>query len=155
MLSRTVGYAVRAVIVLARHHGHGSVSADTIASLLGVPRNYLSKTLTVLARRGIVTGARGPGGGFSLAISPDVLTVADVVDAFSDTTPSGARCLIRDAACDPAHPCSAHRQWTQITLDARQPLLRTVIRELSGHEHDMHDSHDSHDQHARRTMAMP
>jgi Rrf2 family transcriptional regulator, iron-sulfur cluster assembly transcription factor len=154
MLSRTVGYAVRAVIVLARH-GNAPVSADTIAAIVGAPRNYLSKTLTVLARRGIVTGTRGPGGGFSLAISPDVLTVADVVDAFSDTVASGARCLIRDAACDPAHPCAAHRRWAQIAFDAREPLLRTVIRELSGHEDDMHDAPEQHATYALRTMATP
>ena len=146
MLTRTAGYALRAVIVLAREYGQGPVSANTIALIVGAPRNYLSKTLSVLARRGILTGARGPGGGFSLAISPDLLTVADVVDAFSETIPDGARCLIRDAPCDPSNACAAHRQWTQITLDARQPLLRTAITQLSGYALDTHD---------RRTTATP
>ena len=140
MLSRTAGYAVRAVIVLARHYGDGPVSADTLASALGAPRNYLSKTLTVLAHRGILTAARGPGGGFSLAIPPDLLTVAEVVDAFAEAPLPGNRCLLRDTPCDPVHPCSAHRRWTQITLDARQPLLRTLISELSGHAHEADDT---------------
>ena len=54
MLSRTAGYAVRAVIVLARAYGKRAISADEIASTLGAPRNYLSKTLNALVRRGIL-----------------------------------------------------------------------------------------------------
>lgn len=132
MLSRTAEYAVRAVIVLAREYGQRAVSATEIASILGAPHNYLSKTLNALARRGILTSARGPGGGFSLAVAPDVLTVADIVEVFADANVSGARCLLRDAACDPAHPCTAHRRWTDITRNAREPLLRTAISELCG-----------------------
>ncbi|MEO8624471.1 MAG: Rrf2 family transcriptional regulator [bacterium] len=132
MLSRTAEYAVRAVIVLARHHGERAVSAEEIASILGAPRNYLSKTLNALARRGILTSARGPGGGFSLAIAPENLTIADVIDVFADSKPEGMRCLLADVPCDPAHPCSAHTRWTQITIDARQPLLRSAISELCG-----------------------
>lgn len=132
MLSRTSEYAVRAVIVLAREYGHRAVSATEIASIIGAPHNYLSKTLNALARRGILTSARGPGGGFSLAVAPDVLTVADIVDVFADANVSGARCLLRDAECDPAHPCTAHRRWTDITQRAREPLLRTAISELCG-----------------------
>lgn len=132
MLSRTAEYAVRATIVLAGHFGERCVSVDEIASILGAPRNYLSKTLRTLAHRGILTSARGPGGGFSLAVAPAVLTIADVVDVFAEPKPALARCLLREAPCDPAHPCSAHRRWTQITLGARELLLRTAISELCG-----------------------
>lgn len=132
MLSRTAEYAVRAVMVLAREYGQRAVSADEIASILGAPRNYLSKTLNALARRGILTSARGPGGGFSLAVSPDVLTVADIVDVFADANANAARCLLRDSPCDPAHPCATHGRWTALTRSAREPLLRTAISELSG-----------------------
>ena len=130
MLSRTVEYAVRAVIVLARHYGERLVSADEIASILGAPRNYLSKTLNTLTRRGILTSARGPGGGYALAVAPSELSVADVADVFADARPEVARCLLADTPCDPTHPCSAHRRWTRITLSAREPLLRTAIAEL-------------------------
>jgi Rrf2 family protein len=132
MLSRTAGYAVRAVIVLARAHGERAVSAEEIASILGAPHNYLSKTLNALARRGVLTSVRGPGGGFALAVAPDVLTVADIVEVFGDATVHGPRCVLRDSECDPVHPCAAHQRWTELTLDAREPLLRTAISELCG-----------------------
>lgn len=135
MLSRTAGYAVRAVVLLARHYGERPLSADEIASTLGAPRNYLSKTLNALTHRGILTSARGPGGGYALAVSPDALSVADIADVFADARPDGARCLLDDSLCDPRDPCSAHRRWTEITLSAREPLLRTAIGELCVGEH--------------------
>lgn len=130
MLSRTAESAVRAALVLAREYGHRAVSAEEIASILGAPRNYLSKTLNALARRGILTSARGPGGGYALAVSPDVLTVADIVEVFADANVAGARCVLLDAPCDPAHPCAAHERWTKVTSEARKPLMRTTLGEL-------------------------
>ena len=135
MLSRTAEHAVRAVILLARHYGERIVSAEEISTYLGAPRNYLSKTLNVLVRAGILSSARGPGGGFALAVAPDVLTVADVVDVFAERRPDGMRCLLEDAPCDPLHPCSAHRRWSQVTIGAREPLLRTVIGDLIAGAH--------------------
>ena len=126
---------MRAVVLLARHYGERPVSADEIASRLGAPRNYLSKTLNALTHRGILTSARGPGGGYALAIAPNALSVADIADVFADAKPGGARCLLDDSLCDPTHPCSAHRRWTEIALNAREPLLRTAIGELCADEH--------------------
>jgi hypothetical protein len=52
-----------------------------IADALDAPRNYMSKTLGLLAREGLITGARGPTGGFRLERSPGELTLAEVVRA--------------------------------------------------------------------------
>ena len=64
MLSRTAEYALRAVLFLADRGEPTNV--DLIAERLGVPRNYLSKTLHRLAREGVLTSTRGQGGGFRL-----------------------------------------------------------------------------------------
>jgi Rrf2 family protein len=132
MLSRTADYAVRAAVLLARHYGERLVSSDEIATVVGAPRNYMSKTLNALARQGVLTSMRGPGGGFALAIAPDLLPVATVVDVFTDTRPVVARCLIEDRPCDADAPCSAHRRWMTITRLARDPLAATTIGELCG-----------------------
>jgi Rrf2 family protein len=132
MLSRTVEYAVRAVVLLGRHYGERTMRTDELAARLGAPRNYLSKTLNVLARHGVLTSARGPGGGYSLATPPDRLSIADIADVFTEQRPHDARCLLGDAPCDALHPCSAHRRWSAITVQAREPLLSTTIAQLCG-----------------------
>jgi len=132
MLSRTAEHALRAAILLARHYGDRLMSADEIAAVIGAPRNYLSKTLNTLTRRGILTAARGPGGGYALAMSPSELSIADITDVFEEARPDGPRCLIADRPCDRLHPCDAHQRWTQITLAARESLANTALSSLTG-----------------------
>ena len=132
MLARTAEYAVRAAVLLARHYGERLVSADEIATVVGAPRNYLSKTLNALVRGGVLTSMRGPGGGFALAKTPDLLSVAEVIDVFADAEPTAARCVLMDKPCDADFPCAAHRRWVTITRIAREPLLATTIGELCG-----------------------
>lgn len=131
-MPRTADYAVRAAVLLARHHDARRMSADEISSLVSAPRNYMSKTLHTLVRHGLLTSMRGPGGGFALAISPDVLTIGTILDVFADTRPGVTRCVLADRPCDATAPCSAHDRWTTITRTARDPLLETTIGALCG-----------------------
>lgn len=134
MLSATADHAVRAVLVLARaRRGDGQprrpLRADEIATATGAPHNYMGKTLNALAKAGIVTSARGPAGGFVLAVAPESLTLAGVVDLF-DTPRPHSRCLLGTAPCDPDHPCAAHDCWTAVMRARREPLTTTTIADL-------------------------
>lgn len=131
MLSQTSDYALRAVLVLARHHGGPPVRAEAIARATGAPRNYLGKTLHALVRAGLVTSARGPAGGFALAAAPEAVTLAAVVDCFDDPRPSG-HCLLGAGPCDLARPCAAHHGWTAVRAARRAPLTGTTIADLLG-----------------------
>ena len=131
MLSVTADHAVRALLVLGRHYGERPVRADEIADATGAPRNYLAKTLNVLAKSGIVSSARGPFGGFALAVAPERLTLARVVDLF-DEPRSQSKCMLGTAPCDPHRPCAAHVRWTAITNARRAPLCATSIADLLG-----------------------
>jgi Rrf2 family protein len=128
-LTQTAEYAVRAVLYLARTPDGGRVSAETIATALGAPVNYMSKTLNQLAKAGVVDGARGPTGGFRLAVDPSRLTVARVVDTFG-AVKSNPVCLLGDRPCTSRRPCAAHHRWTAVAQAMRAPLEETTIGEL-------------------------
>ena len=91
MLSRTSEHAIRAILFLASRQGEGPVTVDAIAEGLDAPRNYLSKTLNALARAGVVDSVRGVRGGFTLAVAPGALTVAQLVALFDEPRESGKR----------------------------------------------------------------
>lgn len=129
MLSSTADYALRAILVLARHANGRALRADEIAIATGSPRNYMAKTLNALCKAGFVTSARGPQGGFTLARSARELTVASVIDQFDEPRPH-RRCLLGNGPCDPAHPCTAHERWTAITVARRTPLTDTTVADL-------------------------
>jgi Rrf2 family protein len=82
MLSKTAEYALRAVVLLARDAGHAE-SAEHLAEVTKVPRRYLHKVLQDLARANLVHSQSGPRGGYSLACSPEKVTILDVVNAVS------------------------------------------------------------------------
>ncbi len=80
MLSQTAEYALRAIAFLADQSPEARTTGQ-IAKATKVPQAYLSKVLQSLSRGGLVHSQRGTGGGISLAIAPDRLTVLDVVNA--------------------------------------------------------------------------
>jgi Rrf2 family protein len=131
VLSHTADYALRAILLLARQADGRPLRAEAVADAIGAPRNYLAKTLNALARAGLVASARGPQGGFRLAVAPDALTLGRIVDLFDEPRPHG-RCLLGARPCDPARPCAAHERWTAITAARRAPLDGTTVAELLG-----------------------
>lgn len=80
MFSQTVEYALRAVIHLA-HEAPDARTTAQIAEATRVPKDYLSKILQGLAKKGILTTQRGVGGGVSLTKKPEEVTILDVVNA--------------------------------------------------------------------------
>ena len=129
MLSQTTEHAIRALLYLAGHADGETVSAERIAQALGAPANYLAKTLNTLAKHRLVTGTRGPSGGFRLAMPAEAVTLAAVAEVF-EAEPRIAACLLGDRPCDALHPCAAHYRWLAVRESTRAPLRRTTLADL-------------------------
>jgi len=113
VISQTAEYALRAVVYLADNDGIAPVHVGDVAAALGTPRNYLSKILHVLARDGVLTSMRGPGGGFRLAVQPDRLRLSRIIGLF-DPPPDRRRCVLGRPRCSDANPCGAHALWKEV-----------------------------------------
>jgi Rrf2 family protein len=79
MISQTVEYALRAVVFLADQREPRTT--QQIAERTKVPAPYLAKVMQSLNRADLVHSQRGLHGGFTLAKSPERLTIWDVVQA--------------------------------------------------------------------------
>lgn len=130
ILSKSANYAVRAALCLAGDGDGGPVPVDVIAERLGVPRNYLSKILHVLARAGVLVSTRGPGGGFRLAKSAESLSLADVVEHF-DTIPDETTCFLGQSSCSETEPCRAHTLWAEVRGSITDFLENTYLADLA------------------------
>lgn len=128
MFSQTVEYALRAVICLAQQATSGPVDSQRIAEATQVPPSYLAKILQDLARTEILVSKRGAGGGFQLAISPDELSILDVVNAVDP--------LQRITGCPlslPSHCkmlCPMHARLDESLAQVEQTLRTSTIREM-------------------------
>jgi Rrf2 family protein len=129
-ISGTSQYAIRAVVYVATHATEAPVRVAPMAAALKVPRNYLSKTLHLLARAGVLRSTRGPLGGFQLAVPAAKLTLARVTAPFDE---AGARhCLLGRPRCGDDHPCAAHAHWSAVS-DSLQTFFReTTVADLLG-----------------------
>lgn len=129
MLSQTAEHALRALLYLAGEAAGRSASVGEIAGAIGAPRNYLAKTLNVLARSGLVSATRGPGGGFRLQVEPGALAVGQVIDEIDPPAAQGM-CMLGGRPCDEANPCSAHHRWVAMWEASKAPLHRTTLADL-------------------------
>ncbi len=113
ILSQTSEYALRAATLLAQHADPGPLDVTVLAKALGIPRNYLSKTLSQLVRAGVLESVRGKHGGFRLARPATNLTLYDVVEPFEHFAGT-RRCLLGQSVCNDRQPCAAHEAWKAI-----------------------------------------
>lgn len=74
-------YALCAAIDLAMQPPTEACQSREIASRQNIPGPYLDQILGALKGAGIIRSVRGAGGGYSLARSPERITVGDVVRA--------------------------------------------------------------------------
>jgi Rrf2 family protein len=55
------------------------VQASAITKRQGIPKRYLEQVLQALVRAGVLSGQRGPKGGYRLARPAESITVAEIV----------------------------------------------------------------------------
>lgn len=132
VLSQTAEYALRTVLHLAaRPQESGLARVGELASTLGIPQNYLSKTLHLLAREGILTSTRGKHGGFRLARPADRITLLEVVGPF-DRMEQRRQCLLGRPTCSDVTPCAAHERWRDTAEKVSSFFRETTVADLRG-----------------------
>ena len=72
-------YALLALIYLSRREGGGYVPVETIAEAQGMPAQFLEQILLSLKRARYVRSSKGRRGGYTLAKSPEEITLAEII----------------------------------------------------------------------------
>lgn len=78
LIGRRAQVAVEAVLDIAYHAGGQPVQSREITERQGIPRRYLEQVLQQLVRANILTGVRGPKGGYRLARERRRISVGDI-----------------------------------------------------------------------------
>jgi len=113
VLSQTAEYALRALLYMAEHGDTAPYRVTALAETLRIPQNYLSKTMHLLARQGVLTSSRGKHGGFRLARPAHQIALLDVIRPF-DQMEARRQCLLGRPTCSDATPCAAHARWKDL-----------------------------------------
>ena len=83
-LSTKGRYAVTAMLDLALNGTEGPVTLADISENQGISLSYLEQLFARLRQQKLVTGMRGPGGGYCLARQAGEITIADILGAVDD-----------------------------------------------------------------------
>ena len=120
-------YAVMAMADLALHGGaERAVPLQEVARRQEISLSYLEQLFARMRRAGLVSGVRGPGGGYRLARAADNVTIADIIDAVNEPikatrgdASSAKSCIGKQGRC------IAHGLWQEMG-DRIQSFLVSV-----------------------------
>ena len=117
-LSKRLLFAIEAVVDIAYHAGPGPVRSTDISRRQGIPRRYLEQVLQELVRKGILSGQRGPRGGYRLARERRRITVGEIVRVVREL----------EGADDPANQPNG----SEIGVKVVRPIWTEMQDELMG-----------------------
>ena len=111
-LSTKGRYAVTAMLDLAIHHAEGPVTLADISEKQGISLSYLEQLFARLKKQGLVTGMRGPGGGYRLSHPPTEISIAQVISAIGEEI-DATQCQGRQD-CQDGERCLTHELWQKL-----------------------------------------
>ncbi len=88
-LSRTVAYAVRATLQLAKSDSSTPVPCSQLAAEGKMPERFLLQILRNLVTHGILRSTRGVDGGYSLVRPADEVSLLEVIEAIEGPLDTG------------------------------------------------------------------
>lgn len=121
-------YAVTAMLDLALHSDHGPVSLADISVRQGISLSYLEQLFARLRQFKLVKSVRGPGGGYQLMGSTAEISVAQVVDAVSESL-DATRCEGK-GNCHEGEVCLTHHLWENLSEQIHNFLSDITLADL-------------------------
>lgn len=121
-------YAVTAILDLALHSEHGPVSLADISARQGISLSYLEQLFARLRQFKLVQSVRGPGGGYRILGSTAEISIAQVVDAVSESL-DATRCEGK-GNCHEGEVCLTHHLWEDLSAQIHQFLSGISLADL-------------------------
>ena len=123
-------YAIRAMTRLAMIRPFGYVLLDDLCRGTDLPRHFVAKIFQQLVREGLLTSAKGRGGGFALSRRPADICLYDIV-AVIDGIEQFEQCVVGLTRCDATQPCPLHDDWFTIRGEIKQYLVEMNIERMA------------------------
>ena len=109
-------YGLICALHLAKRAGEGPITGREIAAGERLPADYVEQILLRLRRAGLVNSTRGARGGYSLAKSPEDISVREVIAA-SELGTFDLHCVthpVGEERCAESQSCSIRPVWVML-----------------------------------------
>ena len=124
-------YGIRAMLELALHYGRGPLTVQAISQRQGVSVAYLEQLLARLRREGLISGMRGPGGGYVLTRPPSQIRVGEIIRVLEGPI-AQAHCLLQRPTpeCERVDNCLSRILWKRLQDKIEEVLDGTTLQDL-------------------------
>lgn len=122
-------YAVTAMLDLAFHSQINPVTLTDIATRQTISLSYLEQLFARLRKAGMVTGVRGPGGGYKLSRDPKDISIAEIITAVDEPIDS-TKCGSKKNCRKDNQPCLTHDLWMGLSGQIRSYLEGISLAEV-------------------------
>ncbi len=122
-LSRTVLYALQATCQLGGANSDAPVPSKRLAESGGMPDRFLLQILRNLVAHGLLRSTRGVIGGYTLARSPDDISLLDIIEAVEGPVTFE----VAQPAAD--QPCLQHA-LEAVTVNIRRDLADLKLSQI-------------------------
>jgi Rrf2 family protein len=132
-LSKKLLFAIEAVLDIAYNAGTKPVQSSEITRRQGIPRRYLEQVLQQLVRAGVLSGVRGPRGGYRLARERRRVTVGEIVRVVRSLE-TAEDPIDTEAGSELGHKV-VRPLWLELQDDVMRRLESTTIEDLCTRAH--------------------
>src|SRR5437867_2592417 len=130
-VTKLADYGIVLMTHFASHPGHLQHNARDLAAEVCLPLPVVSKILKALAREGLLVSHRGTKGGYSLARSPEAISVAQIIRALEGPI-AVTECTDKvKGDCNLERLCPVRSNWHRINEAIREALEKISLAEMS------------------------
>ena len=128
LITRNTDYAIRALCCIGEKKQE-VISADQLVKFLEMPRPFLRKILQTLNKEGLLNSSKGKGGGFTLAISLEKISLIDVMKIFQGPIKLN-ECTFKKKVCPNIKDCPLKKKIDKIEKEVIFKLRAITIESL-------------------------
>lgn len=121
-------YAVTAMLDLVLHSQNTPVTLTEIATRQTISLSYLEQLFSRLRKADLVKGVRGPGGGYRIRQTPELISIASIIEAVNepiDSTKCGG-----EENCQHDSICLTHDLWAGLSDQIQDYLSQITLADL-------------------------
>ena len=122
-------YGLRILLDLATHQGKGPINLGDISKRQGISEKYLWQVINLAKGSGLITSARGPKGGYSVAKPNDQITILEIISALEGPIVL-VDCLDKPENCDRNAFCVTREVWAQIEESMKKAMGGITLQDL-------------------------
>ncbi|GMR19770.1 MAG: Fe-S cluster assembly transcriptional regulator IscR [Gammaproteobacteria bacterium] len=141
-LSRKGRFAVTAMMNLALHHKRGPMTLTELTHDQGISLSYLEQIFAKLRHQNLVSGVRGPGGGYCLTKAPEDISIAEVVSAIEESPPITNPEMLATLYSSRRSPI--HAMWNELSHGLHDYLQGITLADcVRSYEEELHHQLES------------